>query len=291
MQGKCGGLRHVFMIVWFRITFSRLGNLEQGYCIYIIIHQHIMMIKNIKHLIFINFLLLPFLVLGQSNNNLHKFSFTLECRGKLDKSRSVHPNAESLNSIEQKEWAVTGSLLISYKINSKFGIETGYSFEPYNKGLALKSAGNFPVNYLLAHNIPLRLSYLFKRNLIFEPAIGIITSFRHNDGDIGGDGGGLAVGPSLILMETDRKGIEYDVNRVTFLVDTRAQIRYEFSKSFALFIGGGYSQGTRIIGRVNAMYTKPPSTTVYYIKKEYRGSNVYLNSGFRISLAGVKSDK
>jgi hypothetical protein len=242
-------------------------------------------------------ILLPSLASGQIKNHLHKFSFTLESRGKLDKSRSVHANPESRNIIEQEEWALTGSLLVNYKINSKFAIETGYSFEPYTKGWSLNFSGYSPVTYLLAHNVPFRISYsnlylnLFKRKLIFEPAIGLITSFRYNDGDIGGDGGGLFTGPDIVLTETHRKGIEYDINRVSFLVDTRAQIRYEFSKSFALFIGGGYSQGTRIIGRVNATYTKPPSTTVYYIKKEYRGSNVYLNAGLRISLAGLKNDK
>jgi hypothetical protein len=242
-------------------------------------------------------LLFPIALLGQKNNNLHKFSFSLESKGKLDKSRSIHPNPESFNTIEQEEWALTGSLLVNYKINSKFSLEAGYSFEPYNKGWALKSIGYSPITYLLAHMIPVRLSYsnfyinLFKRKLIFEPAIGIVTAFRYNDGDIGGDGGGRVTGPSIFLIETDRKGIEYDIKRVFFLLDTRAQIRYECSKSFALFVGGGYSQGTSIIGRVNASYLRLPSPTVYYIKKEYRGSNLYFNAGLRVSLAGLKNDQ
>jgi hypothetical protein len=145
--------------------------------------------------------------------------------------------------------------------------------------------------------IPVRLSYsdlyvkLFKRKLIFEPAIGIVTAFRHNDGDIGGDGGETVSSTSLVLVATDRKGIEYDIKRVFFLLDTRAQIRYECSKSFALFVGGGYSQGTSIIGRVNVSYLRPPSATVYYIKKEYLGSNLYFNAGLRVSLAGLKNDQ
>ena len=242
-------------------------------------------------------LLSPLALLGQKKNNLHKFSLTLECKGKLDKSRSIHPNPETLNTIEQEEWALIGSLLVNYKINSKFSLEAGYSFEPYNKGWAIKFSSYAPTTYLLAHMIPVRMSYsdfyvkLFKRKLIFEPAIGVVTAFRYNDGDIGGDGGSTVTSPSLFLIETDRKGIEYDIKRVFFLLDTRAQIRYECSKSFALFVGGGYSQGTSIIGRVNASYLRPPSPTVYYIKKEYRGSNLYFNAGLRVSLAGLKNDQ
>jgi hypothetical protein len=249
------------------------------------------------NLTFLLLILFPLALNGQAKIDLHKFSFSLEYKNKLDKSRTIHINPESLNRIEKDERLLLGSLLLNYKINSKFGLEAGYSFEPYKKGWTTKFTGISSTTYLLAHMIPVRLSYsdfyikLFKRKLIFEPAIGLVTAFRYNDGDIGGDGGETSTGPSLFLVATNRKGIEYDIKRVFFLLDTRAQIRYECSKSFALFVGGGYSQGTSIIGRVNASYIKPPSPTVYYIKKEYRGSNLYFNAGLRVSLAGLKNDQ
>ena len=238
-----------------------------------------------------------------SQNTLSsRLSFSFEYINKLDKSIKLDNNPESMDYIEQKYHRHTGAILAEYRLNHHFNVEVGYSFEPFEKGwaLLLDTSGILsvsPSTYLLAHSIPLRISYkiplfnLFKRPFILEPSLGCITSIRYDDGDIGGDGGGTATSSALLLTSTNRKGIEYNIRKAIIRFEGRAQIRYEFSKTFTLYFGGGYCQGTSVIGRENAIYTRPPATTPLFIKKEYKGTNVYFNAGLRVSLAGILSDQ
>jgi hypothetical protein len=233
----------------------------------------------------------------------NKISMQFEYINKLDQSIKLDNNPESLDDIERNWHVHTGAFLVSCKINHHANLEIGYSFEPFEKGWSLLTdsvsgtINTLSTTYLLSHTLPLRFTYsipllkLFNRPLILEPSIGSIVSLRFNDGDIGGDGGGAAIGPTLLLIETDRKGIEYNIRKAFIRFEGRAQIRYEFSKTFALYFGGGYCQGTSVIGRENAVYTRSTATTPFYIKKEYKGTNVYFNAGLRVSLAGILSDQ
>jgi hypothetical protein len=257
-----------------------------------------------KKTIFIFFITTIFAIKLMSQSPFaSRLSFSFEYINKLDQAIKLDNNPESLDNMNRDYHLHTGAFLVSYKINHHANLEVGYSFEPFEKGWTLLTdsiSGNIDmgsITYLLSHTLPLRFTYsipllkLFKRPLILEPSVGSIVSLRFNDGDIGGDGGGAAIGPTLLLIETDRKGIEYNIRKAFIRFEGRAQIRYEFSKTFGLYFGGGYCQGTSVIGRVNAVYTRSTSTTPFYIKKEYKGTNVYFNAGLRVSLAGILSDQ
>ena len=179
-------------------------------------------------------------LLAQSQR-ANRFSVIFEYKNKLDQSTRKDNNVESKNYIEKTEHVHTGSVIFTYKKNDRFSFETGYSFEPFVKGLDILTDIDqgtihvLPTNYLITHSIPIRMVYngirtnVFKRVLSFEPAIGLTTCIRYNDGDIGGDGDGRLTGPALILVSKKRKGIEYNVRKVFFLLEARGQIKYELS--------------------------------------------------------------
>lgn len=241
--------------------------------------------------IFCVFLLMTTLIFGQTPK-LSKFSFSLEYKMKLDRTIKKDNNPESLNYVEDREPLHTGAILVQYRFAKGYSIESGYSFEPFVKGYALQ-IGNFVHStsdiYLLAHVIPIRVTYnnlgfnLFKRPLRLEPTLGGSIGFRYNDGDRG-DGVGTRSGPSLSLVEPHRAGIEYNVNKLFFLLEARTQLSYQFTKYISFYFGGGYNLGLNTIGRVNATYVRPPSTVVMNINKTSKGSSIYFNGGFRFRL-------
>ncbi len=232
------------------------------------------------------------LIFGQTPK-MSKFSFSLEYKIKLDRTIKMDNNPESLNYIEDREPLHTGAILVQYRFAKGYSIESGYSFEPFGKGYALQ-IGNFVHGiseiYLLAHVIPIRVTYnnlgfnIFKRPLRLEPTLGGSIGFRYNDGDRGGDGNGTLRGPSISLVESNRAGIEYNVNKLFFLLEARTQLSYQFTKYISFYFGGGYNLGLNTIGRVNATYVRPPSTVVMNINKTCKGSSIYLNGGFRFRL-------
>lgn len=222
--------------------------------------------------------------------NFSKITFSLDFKNKIDLAYEKDPPPLSRND---KEYTRLFGMAVRYPVKEHIAVETGYSFEGFEKGWGLSDGfGNIDIvstTYLATHSIPLRLVYnktlLGSRSLFFEPTLGAITCIRYNDGDIGGDGLGVLTGTPVTLIETDRKGYEYNLKQVFFLLEARMQLRYQLARFVAMYIGGGYSQGTSTIGRTNAVYTQVSNPIPTNINKRYRGSNVYFNTGLRISLS------
>lgn len=240
---------------------------------------------------------------------VNRFSAALEYRGKSDlfcKTPDCVPVAAAARAPVFRNVAA----LLRYRFHERASVETGYWKEPFFVYFTLSPFAFLRYKALaeVADMVPLRIQVdaiktnVLKRPLRVSSSVGTVLGLSRNQNEQrygwegeSADAGNYAIvynsGHSdiLDLTRVSRYRMEHGLKHRFMLLEGRLETSYEVLPGLVLYGGGGYTLGTRPIGRIRVNYTvnMGPTETVAL---ETKGSSMAWFVGVRLGISGSGSD-